>query len=326
MANWNTPRTPTMECPYIQANSNGRLHDAREPGLPALDRGFLHGDSVYEVWRTYDGAIFAFDEHWLRLERSARALAIPLLLGRAELAEQLRRTAAAFVERTGHVGPVHVRAQFSRGGGVLGLDPALAGDPHYLILVQRLRPVAMEKLRGGLRLTVAREVRRTPRDSLDPSWKTGNSLNNLLGLREAHQRGADDVLLTNHAGRIAEASTSNVFFVRKHTIVTPPLGDGLLAGVTRALLLDRIAERLGAVALEESVTPADLGFFDGCFLTSTTKDLVPVAAVDDQRFATGDLSLVWKLKAAFQNFASEYALAHPELRFAAREPAVAAAQ
>ncbi|HLP02763.1 MAG TPA: aminotransferase class IV [Opitutaceae bacterium] len=315
-----------MECPYIQANSNGRLHDAREPGLPALDRGFLHGDSVYEVWRTYDGAIFAFDEHWLRLERSARALAIPLPLGRCELAEQLRRTAAAFVEHTGHVGPVHVRAQFSRGGGVVGLDPALADEPDFLVLAQRLRPIALEKLRGGLSLTIAREVRRTPRDSLDPAWKTGNCLNNLLGLREARQRGADDVLLPNHAGRLTEASTSNVFFVRKHTIVTPPLGDGLLAGVTRALLLDRIAARLGVVALEEPITPADLAFYDACFLTSTINDLVPVAAIDGQRFATDDLSLVWKLKAAFQNFASEYALAHPELRFAIRETAVAAAQ
>ncbi len=315
-----------MECPYVQANSNGRLHDAREPGLPALDRGFLYGDSVYEVWRTYDGAIFAFDEHWIRLERSARALGLALPLGRAELAAQLRRTAAAFVERTGHVGPVHVRAQFSRGGGVLGLDPNLADTPNYLVLVQRLRPIPLERLRTGIALSVAREIRRTPRDSFDPAWKCGHQLNSLLGLREVRQRGADDVLLPNHAGRLTEASTANVFFVRKHTIVTPPAGDGLLAGVTRGLLLERIAARLGVVALEEPVTPAGLRFFDGCFLSSTVDDLVPVATIDEQRYSTDDLSLVWKLKAAFQNFASEYAGAHPELRFAVPPPAVAAAQ
>jgi branched-chain amino acid aminotransferase len=315
-----------MECPYIQANSNGRLHDAREPGLPALDRGFLYGDSVYEVWRTYDGTIFAFDEHWLRLECSARALAIQLPLGRAELAEQLRRTAAAYFERTGHVGPMHLRAQFSRGGGVLGLDPALADAPAFLMLAQRLRTVSLEKMRDGLALTVAREVRRTPRDSLDPAWKTGNTLNNLLGLREAYQRFADDVLLPNHTGRITEASTANVFFVRKHAIVTPPIGDGLLAGITRALLLERIAARIGVVAVEEPVAPEDLRFFDGCFLASTTNDLVPVSTIDGQRYPTDDLSLVWKLKAAFQNYASEYAAAHPELRFAARELATVTAQ
>ncbi len=303
-----------MESPYIQANTNGRLHDAREPSLPANDRGFLYGDSVYEVWRSYADAIFAFDEHWLRLERSARALGIPLPLGRSELIEQLRRTASAFVAHTGHVGPLHIRAQFSRGAGVLGLDPALAEAPMYVVLVQRLRGLAVEKLRAGYELTVARDTRRTPRDSLDPAWKTGNYLNNLLCLREARQRGADDVLILNHAGRITESSVASVFFVRKHAIVTPPLADGLLGGITRGLLLDRIAERIGVVALEESVAPGDLRFFDGCLLASTTNDLVPVARIDGQGFPLDELALVWKLKAAFQNYASEYAAAHPELR------------
>jgi len=305
-----------MESPYIQANTNGRLLDAREPSLPANDRGFLYGDSVYEVWRTYDGAVFAFDEHWLRLERSARALGIALPLGRAELAEQLRRTAVAFIERSGHVGPMHIRAQFSRGGGPLGLDPALADAPTYLVLVQRLRTIPSEKLRAGFMLSVAQELRRNPRDSLDPAWKTGNYLNNILCLREARQRGADESLILNHAGRVTEAAVANVFFVRKHAIVTPPLADGLLAGITRGLLLDRIAARLGVVALEEPVTPDDFRFFDGCFLASTTNDLVPVSSIDEHRFALDDLALVWKLKAGFQNYASEYAAAHPELRAA----------
>lgn len=303
-----------MESPYIQANTNGRLHDAREPSLPANDRGLLYGDSVYEVWRTYDGAIFAFDEHWLRLERSARALGIPLPLGRAELMEQLRRTAGALIERTGHVGPMHLRAQFTRGGGALGLDPALAEEPGFVVLAQRLRTVPVEKLRSGYALVVAREFRRNPRDSLDPAWKTGNYLNNLLCLREARQRGGDEVLILNHAERITEAAVANVFFVRKHAIVTPPLTDGLLGGITRGLLLDRVAARIGVVALEETVAPEDFRYFDGCFLTSTTNDLVPVSTIDEHRFALDDLALVWKLKAAFQNLGSEYAAAHAELR------------
>lgn len=304
-----------MEAPYIQANTNGRLHDAREPSLPANDRGFLYGDSVYEVWRTYEGAIFAFDEHWLRLERSARAIGLLLPLGRAELAEELRRTAAAFVAHTGHVGPVQIRAQFSRGGGVIGLDPGFADGATFVVLAQRLRPLPVEKLRTGYVLSIARSYRRTPADSLDPAWKTGNYLNNMLCLREARQRDADEVLILNHTGRVTEAAVANIFFIRKHAIVTPPLGDGLLGGITRALLLDRIAARIGVVALEESVVPGDFRFFDGCFLASTTNDLVPVARIDGHTFTTDELSLVTKLKAAFQNFASEYAAAHPELRF-----------
>ena len=83
-------------------------------------------------------------------------------------------------------------------------------------------------------------------------------------------------------------------------------------------LLERIAARLGVVALEEPVMPEDFRFFDGCFLASTTNDLVPVSSIDEHRFGLDDLSLVWKLKAGFQNYASEYAAAHPELRAGSR--------
>lgn len=309
-----------MEQHFIQANTDGRLHDAREPSLSALDRGFLYGDSVYEVWRTYDGAIFAFEEHWQRLERSARALALPLPVSREQLAAELVRTAAAYVAQSGHVGPVYIRAQFSRGAGTIGLDIALAEHPTYALIVQRLRTLPVEKLRTGLTLSVARTLRRTPREVLDPAWKTGNYLNNILCLREARSRGADEVLILNLAGNLTEAAVANIFFVRRNAIVTPPLSAGLLGGITRALLLERIAARIGAATVEEDIAPADLRFFDSCFLASTTNDLVPVAAIDAQTYPVDELQLVWKLKAAFLNYASEYAVAHPELRVRAAEP------
>ncbi len=303
-----------MDRPFIQANTDGRLHDAREPGLSPLDRGFLYGDSVYEVWRTYDGAIFAFDEHWRRLGRSAASLELALPLGREELAAELVRTASAFVDTTGHVGPVYIRAQFTRGAGAIGLDMALAENPSYVVLAQRLRTHPVEVLRAGLRLSVARGLRRNPKETLDPAWKTGNYLNNLLCLREAKTRGADEVLMLNLAGNITEAAVANVFFVRRNAVVTPPLSAGLLGGITRALVLEHIAPRIGAAVAEEHVAPEDLRFFDSCFLASTTNDLVPVAAVDEHVFPVDELQLVWKLKAAFQNYASEHASMHPELR------------
>ncbi len=315
---------PLMEPPFIQANTSGRLHDAREPSISVLDRGFLYGDSVYEVWRTYDGAIFAFDEHWQRLERSARALQLALPVGREALAAELVRTAAAYVECSGHVGPIYIRAQCTRGAGGIGLDTTLAENPTYVLIAQRLRALPVEKLRTGLVLSVARTLRRNPREALDPEWKTGNSLNTLLCLREARSRGADEVLILNLAGQLTEAATANIFFVRRNTIVTPPLSSGLLGGITRALLLERIAARIGATAIEEVIAPADLRYFDSCFLASTINDLVPVAAIDAQCYPVDELQLVWKLKAAFQNYASEYAIAHPQLRVDTEDPTVAA--
>ena len=306
-----------MDTPFIQANTNGQLHDAGTTSLAPLDRGFLYGDAVYEVWRTYDGAVFAFDEHWERLQRSAGALFLQLPLERAALLGEIRRTAAAYVERTGHVGPLYLRLQVTRGSGEIGLDPALAGPSTFVILVQRLRLPAPEKCRAGLRLAVARRLRRNPPEALDPAWKTGNYLNNLLCLREARTRGADEVVILNQAGKVTEAAVANLFFVRRNAVVTPPLSAGLLGGITRGLLLERIAARVGVTGLEEDVAPADFGFYDGCFLSSTTRDLVPVAAIDEHAFPVDDSSLVWKLKAAFQNYATEYAGARPELRIAA---------
>lgn len=303
-----------METPYVQANTNGRLHDATTPSLCALDRGFLYGDSVYEVWRTYDGALFAVDEHWTRLSRTADALMLRLPFDAAALRDELLRTAAAFAAHASHVGPIRLRLQVSRGVGPVALEPAAEMAANFVILAQKLRPFSHEKLRRGITLSVARNVRRLPAGTVDPAWKTGNALNPMLALREGRQRGADDVVLLNLARQVTESSTANIFFVRKNAVVTPPLVAGLVAGTTRELLLREIAQRVGVTALEENIGADDLAYFDGCFLSSTTRDLTPVAAIDDTHYAVDDRALVWKLKAAFQNFASDYAAAHPELR------------
>lgn len=306
-----------MDTPYVQANTNGRLHDAATPSLSVLDRGYLYGDAVYEVWRTYDGVLFAGAEHWDRLARTAAALGMALPFDADGLRQELLRTAGALVEHTGHVGQVRLRLQLSRGTGEPGLDPSLATGSSYVILAQKLRPIPHDKLQQGLKLSVARDVRRLPAGTIDPAWKTGNALNTMLALREARQRGADDVVLLNLSRQVTESSTANIFFVRKNAIVTPPPAAGLVAGTTRGLLLRQVARRVGVTAIEEAVGADDLGYFDGCFLTSTTRDLTPVAAIDDTRYAVDDRALVWKLKAAFQNFASDYAAAHPECKVGA---------
>jgi branched-chain amino acid aminotransferase len=302
-----------MSSDYVQANTNGRLHAAQEPSISPLNRGFLYGDAVYEVWRTYGGVFFAWDEHWERLQGSARALALSLPLTKERLLEEVRRTVAEFVRRGG-TGEVYVRLQVTRGGGPIGLDPALAVSPDYVLLIQTNREFPPDKLRSGLRLSVARELHRNDRHTIDPGWKTGNYLNNLLCLREARARGADEVVMTNLREEITEAAVSNVHFVRGGAVLTPALGSGLLAGVTRRLLIERVAPAAGVAVREVTLKPADLATMDECFLTSTTKDVTPVAAIDEQRFAVGPGSVAARLKAAFGNYARDYAAAHPELR------------
>jgi branched-chain amino acid aminotransferase len=302
-----------MSVPFIQACTNGRLHSAQEPSITPLNRGFLYGDAVYEVWRTYHGVLFAWAEHWARLERSAAALHLTLPLAPAATLAEIKRTAAAWRAATGSREELYVRLQVTRGGGPIGLDPALADQSDYVVLVQRLAQPGAETIRTGLRLALAQELRRNPAATLNPAWKTGNYLNNILCLREAKGRGADEVVMTNLAGEITEAAVCNLAFVRGGEVVTPPLGAGILGGITRQLLLGRVATMAGVAAREATLHPADLRSCDECFLTSTTRDVQPVRAIDDVAFRVGEDTVAMRLKRAFVDYAAGYAQAHPEL-------------
>jgi len=129
--------------------------------------------------------------------------------------------------------------------------------------------------------------------------------------REARARGADEVVITNLAGEITEAAVSNIGFVRDGALVLPPLEAGILAGITRDLLIGQVAPAAGVKVREQAVRPEDLGGMRECFLTSTTKDLVPVRAIDATTFQTGAETVTMRLKRAFAAHASAYAKAHP---------------
>ena len=302
-----------MPMHFIQANTGGRLHPASEPSISPLNRGFLYGDAVYEVWRTYHGIIFAWEEHWERLRSSAGALHMKLEFTPALILSEIRRTVAAYRAAVQGSGELYIRLQITRGAGAIGLDVALADAADYLILVQPCPEIPPERMRAGQRLSVATTLRRNPVQSLDPAWKTGNYLNNLLCLREARARGFDDVVILNFAGEVGEASVSNIAFARKGALVTPPLSAGILGGITRKLILGGIAASAGVGALEETVRPEDLGSMDECFLLSTTKDVVPVGAIDDRTFKVGTDTVAMRLKKAFALAARAYASAHPDL-------------
>ena len=304
---------PAMSENFIQANTNGRLHSAHEPSISPLNRGYLYGDAIYEVWRTYRGVLFAWEEHWRRLEGSARALHMALPLEQKPMLDEIRRTVAAFRERTGFTGEFYIRLQISRGGGAIGLDVALAGRPEFVLLVQPCPTIAVDQLRNGLRLSIATGLRRNSVESLNPAWKTGNYLNNLLCLREARARGADEVVILNLAGEVTEAAVSNIGFVREGILITPPLSAGILVGITRGLLLEKIAASAGVAIREAPVRPEDLVSMHECFLLSSTKDVTPVGAIDDVKFRVAPDTVTMRLKQAFGEFAQRYADGHPEL-------------
>ena len=193
----------------------------------------------------------------------------------------------------------------------------LAERAEYVILVQANKNHSPEILRSGLKLSLATTLRRNPAESLNPAWKTGNYLNNILGLREARARGADEVIMLNRIGEVTEAAVSNIAFVREGKVVTPPLSAGILGGITRELLLNQIAPDAGIAVAEETVRPGDFVHMDECFLLSTTKDVTPVGSIDGHWFNLRGDSVTARLKAAFADFAHAYAQRHPELKLTA---------
>ena len=141
-----------------------------------------------------------------------------------------------------------------------------------------------------------------------------NYLNNLLALREARARGADEVVILNLRGEITESAVNNIAFVRDGMIVMPPLEAGILAGVTRRVILESVAPMAGVQVVEEAVRPEDLGKMQECFLSGTTKDLVPVRNIDHYPFHVGADTVTRRVKEAFADYVKDYVRKHERLR------------
>lgn len=278
-------------------NLDGTISPETEARIPVLDRGFLFGDSVYEVIRTRDGTPFAWPEHLERMRASADGIALSIELSDEELMHRVKTT----MREAGNPDS-YVRIIVSRGTGTapnIDLDYA-PGPCRYVILVRELPPPGSP----DARLAVIHR-RRNDRRSLDPAIKSGNYLNNLLGLAEAKANGATDCLFLNIDGKVTEASTSNFYLVKDGVALTPPLRSGLLAGITRRLLFEMADER--GLALEErELTVEDLATADEMFLSSTLRDIAPVTHVDDKPLHGGEPGPVTRqLATAFESFCEQ---------------------
>jgi len=251
-------------------NVDGVIVPENEAAVPVLDRGFLFGDSVYEVIRTRQGNLFGWRQHLDRLRDSASQIGLRLSIDDSTLMRRILDTmrAAGNAEH-------YVRIVVTRGTGTApSIDLRSATGPERWVLFARPLPQPP----SDVRLWIVDRLR-NDRRALDPAVKSGNYLNNVLGLAEAQQKGASDCLFLNAHGFVTEASTSNVFAVKDGTWITPPLDAGILAGVTRALLLDWLLAR-GERAVERNLTRDELLAADCVFTTSTLRDIAVVTSID----------------------------------------------
>tara|TARA_R110002072_G_scaffold302499_1_gene485876 strand:+ start:35358 stop:36266 length:909 start_codon:yes stop_codon:yes gene_type:complete len=252
-------------------NVDGRISSEADARIPVLDRGFLFGDSIYEVVRTHGGVPLTWSEHWTRLKASAASLAMELDLSESVVARRVAETMA----QADH-GDCYVRIIVTRGtGDAPNIDLAYANSPPRWVLM--VRPLQLSIGKPVLLAMVDRL--RNDRRALDPAAKSGNYLNNVLGLAEAKASGATDCIMLNQDGSVTEASTSNLFARIDGVWCTPPLNVGILAGITRGMLLEFLPEA-GERVEERRITKADLESAEEIFLSSTLRDIGPVTQLN----------------------------------------------
>jgi branched-chain amino acid aminotransferase len=267
-------------------NVNGRLLHRDEAGISPFDSAVQGGDAVWEGLRLYSGRIFKLHEHLDRLERSARALSFVDLPPRAKIIDEIKRTLAANKMRDG----VHIRLTLTRGVKITsGMDPRLnQSGPTLIVLAEHKAPVYAKT---GLTL-ITSTFRRPPPEILDPRIHHANLLNSILAKIEANKAGADDALMFDIHGLIAETNATHVFIVRENRVATSRLV-ACPEGITRATVLEICAvEKIPCVETDLKLNDATRA--DEVFCSGTMGELAGVVKIDNQIIGDGEVGPMTK--------------------------------
>jgi len=290
------------------SNVDGQITPTGEARVPVLDRGFLYGDSIYEVFRTYSGIPLFYQEHWERLENSARLIRMHITQGRDEITEQIRRTVQA--TSAGKLSKdVYVRYVITRGEGPVDLYPNPELKTRYVVIVNAVPEWKPDFYRIGMKAAIP-TVRRNPTDALDPNIKGGNYLNNVIAITQARELGADESIILNRDGYVTEASNSNVVFVLDGELVTPGAAAGNLRGITKKAAREACATH-GLTLTERDVHANDVDRATECFVTSATREVMPIVSLrlDDGRmveFPAGGGEITRKVARYYRQYVDEH--------------------
>jgi branched-chain amino acid aminotransferase len=262
------------------ASVNGEIVPAERATVSILDNGFTFGDAVYETLRTYGGRPFHLERHLRRLRASAGRLGIEIPLDDAEMA---RRLDALLVRAANDES--YIRIVVSRGRGDISYKFDRVQGPTVVLVAKPYERFPDWYYTRGIPVILSSVRRNSPR-ALDPAIKSCNLLNNILAVREAQAQGAVEPLMLNETGEVAEGASSNVFLAREGSLVTPPLEAGILPGITREIVLE-LCRAHEIPRREEPVAVKDLLAADEAFITSTLKEIVPIATVDGRAVGAG---------------------------------------
>ena len=262
-------------------NVNGVISDSASAVVSVFDHGFLYGEGIYETVRTYNHRPFLLDRHLHRLRASADMLGLPI----PPTDEALANAITATTDRVTFQTEQYIRLLVTRGVGDLSYDPTSCPTPTIVIIVKPHRENDAAVTTEGIRIMLSSVIRNHP-DAINPRIKSNNLLNSALAMQEAIRAGASEALMRNHRGELSECAQSNFFLVRHGMAHTPPLDAGLLEGVTRNFVFE-VAKVAGIPVSETVLRAEDLPSADEMFLTSTTREILPVTRLDDHVVGTG---------------------------------------
>ena len=290
-------------------NVDGAITLMADATIPVMDRGFLYGDSVYEVFRTYKGIPVFMADHFERLENSAALIRMTISQSREELIQEIRRTVQATGAKSKQ--DIYVRYQITRGAGPVDLYPDPDLETRYVIIVSTLPSRKPEYYSRGMDMAIP-SVRRNPENALDPNIKGGNYLNNILAITEARQLGADDCIILNREGFVTEAANSNVWFVINGQLITPATGN--LKGLTK-MHIHRALREATISSQEVDIQVNELYDATECFVTSATRDVMPCASLrledgEVLQFPEGGGEITRQVQAVFLAYLDAYAAEH----------------
>jgi branched-chain amino acid aminotransferase len=255
---------------------DGELVPAEEASVSVRDRGFAYGDAAFETLRAYGGDVFRWPAHAARLADTCEVLGMDHGLSDADLKRRVDETLAA-----NDLADAYVRLSVTRGEQPGRLTPAVEVDPTVVVVVEPLPRggVDGEAVWDGPATLQTVKTRRTPDRALPSRAKTHNYLNGVLARVELRVSDADEAVMLDADGHLAEGATSNLFFVRDDALCTPSLDGPVLPGVTRETVLEA-ADAEGIPVREGAFTPDDLRGAAEAFVTNTTWEVRPVATVD----------------------------------------------
>jgi branched-chain amino acid aminotransferase group I len=277
---------------------NGEIVERDAAKVSAFDRSFLYGDGLFETVRAYGGAPFMLAEHLARMANSAEALGIAM-----PAAGDIATVVERLIEMN-ELADAYVRITLSRGTHAGRLVPDEPLRPTLLIDARELRPYPAEMYERGATVAVAESAHHS--GTVVGRHKTTSYVASILAKREAQERGADEAILLDHAGHVAEGAASNVFCVRDGRLLTPPLDLNILPGITRQCVI-KLARETGIETAETRFGADELKAADEVFLTNSLMEVMPAGSIDGSALASIPGPVTAALAAAYKNLVANSA-------------------